>query len=198
MRIAVANVKGGAGKTTSAVYLAAVGAISGLGPVVLVDADPQGSAAEWMEEQPVEDVVVMEAPSERLVVRAAGEPGAGLVVIDTPPGTERIVRAAIGAADLVVIPTRSGGVEPRRVAATRELVPAGLPHGLVICAARTGTRNLDETRSGWAEAGLSIWGIVPERVGIEAGPAGGTLRRTGLLAYEAVLEAASDAYGAKL
>ena len=42
MRLAVINLKGGTGKTTSAVYLAA--ALARRGRTLLVDADPQGSA----------------------------------------------------------------------------------------------------------------------------------------------------------
>ena len=49
MNIVVSNVKGGVGKTTTSVYLAAAAARRGRGPVLLVDADPQGSTAEWYE-----------------------------------------------------------------------------------------------------------------------------------------------------
>src|SRR5208283_1231116 len=45
MNIVVSNVKGGVGKTTTAIYLAAVAARRGHGPILLVDADPQGSTA---------------------------------------------------------------------------------------------------------------------------------------------------------
>ena len=54
MNIVVSNVKGGVGKTTTAVYLAAVAARRGRGPVLLVDADPQGSSAEWYEADPLD------------------------------------------------------------------------------------------------------------------------------------------------
>ena len=106
MNIVVSNVKGGVGKTTTAVYLAAVAAESGWDPVTLVDADRQASSAEWFEQRPVEGVELLEAPSERTVSRAMSENGA-MVVVDTPPGDERIVRAALERADAVVIPTRA-------------------------------------------------------------------------------------------
>jgi chromosome partitioning protein len=168
MKIVVTNLKGGVGKTTTAVYLAAVAASRGHGPVVLVDADRQASAAEWLEERPLEDVDVVEAPSERT------------------PGDERLVQSAITAADAVVIPTRAGGVEFARVAYTLEIIPAKTPRGIVITAARLGTNDLQETIDWWKGQSVSVWGVVPERVGIAAGPEA-RLYRDGLDEYERVL-----------
>src|SRR5579863_5591273 len=64
VNIVVSNVKGGVGKTTTSVYLAAAAASRGRETVVLVDADPQGSSAEWFDTNPVEGVELVEAPSE--------------------------------------------------------------------------------------------------------------------------------------
>ncbi|HEY5097077.1 MAG TPA: ParA family protein [Acidimicrobiales bacterium] len=186
MNIVVSNVKGGVGKTTTTVYLAAAAAARGWDPVTLIDADRQASSAEWLEESPIVGVDLVEAPSERTVARAMGG-GEGLAVVDTPPGDERIVRAALERADAVVIPTRAGGVEYSRVLATLEMVGKRTPHGLVICAARLGTNDLDAAVQWWTESGVPIWGIIPERVGIAAGPEA-RLYREGLEAYEAVLK----------
>ena len=112
MKVVVTNLKGGVGKTTTAVYLAAAAASRGLTPVVVVDADRQASAAEWLEERPIEGVEVIEAPSERTLTRAMTAED-GTVVVDLPPGDERLVQAAIAAADAVVIPTRAGGSRVR-------------------------------------------------------------------------------------
>ena len=114
MNIVVSNVKGGVGKTTTAVYLAAVAAQRGRGPVLLVDADPQGSTAEWYDADPIEGVELVEGPSVRTVTKAMNQED-GIVVVDTPPGEGNVVQAALGRADAVVIPTRAGGVEPNRV-----------------------------------------------------------------------------------
>jgi chromosome partitioning protein len=185
MNIVVTNLKGGVGKTTTAVYLAAAAAERGYDPVLLIDADRQASSAEWLEERPLEGVSVVEAPSERTLTRAMGKHD-GMGVVDTPPGDERLVQAAINSADAVVIPTRAGGVEFARVAVTLEMVPAGTPRGIVIASARLGTNDLEETIAWWRAEKVSVWGVIPERVGVAAGPEA-RLYRQGLDEYDAVL-----------
>ncbi len=185
MNIVVANLKGGVGKTTTAVYLSAVAVARGYDPVLLIDADRQASSAEWMEERPIEGVSVVEAPSERTLTRAMSR-HEGMGIVDTPPGDERLLQSAINSADAVVIPTRAGGVEFPRVVATLEMIPAATPRGVVISAARLGTNDLEETIAWWRAESLAIWGVIPERVGIAAGPEA-RLYRQGLEEYDAVL-----------
>jgi chromosome partitioning protein len=188
MNIVVSNVKGGVGKTTSAVYLAGAAAERGREAVFLVDSDRQASSAEWLEMSPIPGVELVEAPSERTVAKAM-EKGEGIVVVDTPPGDERIVRAALTRADALVIPTRAGGVEPNRVVATLEMTPANIPAGVVICSARLGTRDLEATVAWWTELEVPVWGIIPERVTIASGPAA-NLSAEGLELYGQVLRKA--------
>jgi chromosome partitioning protein len=185
VNIVVTNLKGGVGKTTTTVYLAAVAVSRGHGPVVVVDADRQASAAEWLEERPIPGVEVIEAPSERTLTRAISATE-GTVVVDLPPGDERLVQAATALADAVVIPTRAGGVEFARVAHTLGLIPARTPRGIVVTAARLGTNDLQETIDWWKGENVPIWGVVPERVGIAAGPEA-RLYRDGLEEYGNVL-----------
>ena len=188
MNIAVASIKGGVGKTTTAVYLAAAAAGRKNGEVILVDADRQGSSAEWLEARPVEGVSVVEAPSERTLNRAMSREDA-VVVVDTPPGDDRLLAAAIARADAVVVPTRAGGVELSPALQTLDLVPKKIPHGVVIVSARFGTNDLEDTIAWWREQKTPIWGIVPERVGIASGPEA-RLSREGLALYAAVLRRA--------
>ena len=185
MNIVVTNLKGGVGKTTTAVYLSAVAVSRGYDPVLLIDADRQASSAEWLEERPIEGVTVVEAPSERTLARAMSR-DEGVGIVDTAPGDERIVQSAVNSADAVVIPTRAGGVEFARVAATLEMIPARTPRGVVICSARLGTNDLDETIAWWKTEKVAIWGVIPERVGIAAGPEA-RLYREGIAEYDAVL-----------
>jgi chromosome partitioning protein len=185
VNIVVTNLKGGVGKTTSVVYLSAVAVAKGHEPVTLIDADRQASSAEWLEERALDGVDVVEAPSERTLVRAMGK-HEGTAIVDTPPGDERLVQAAINAADAIVIPTRAGGVEFARVAVTLGMIPKGTPRGIVVTAARLGTNDLDETIAWWTGEKVPVWGVVPERVGIAAGPEA-RLYRDGLEEYERVL-----------
>jgi len=188
VNVVVSNLKGGVGKTTTAVYLSAAAAADGYDPVLLIDADRQASSAEWLEERPVEGVTMIEAPSERTLTRAMGSHD-GVAVVDTPPGDERLVKSAIGSADAVVIPTRAGGVEFSRVVATLDMIPSKIARGVVICSARLGTNDLDETIAWWKAEKVPIWGVIPERVGIAAGPEA-RLYREGLDEYASVLRRA--------
>jgi chromosome partitioning protein len=185
MNIVVTNLKGGVGKTTTAVYLASVAVPRGYDPVLLIDADRQASSAEWLEERPIEGVTVVEAPSERTLTREMNRHN-GMAIVDTPPGDERLVQSAVNAADAVVIPTRAGGVEFPRVAVTLEMIPKGTPRGIVISAARLGTNALEETIAWWKSEKVPIWGVIPERVGIAAGPEA-RLYRDGLAEYDSVM-----------
>lgn len=185
MNIIVTSLKGGVGKSTTSIYLSAAALERGYEPVTLVDADPQASSAEWLELWPIDGIDVIEAPSERTATRAIQRVD-GLAVVDTPPGNERVTQAVVSLADAVVIPTRAGGVEYSRVAATLDLLPAGVPRGVVICAARLGTNDLEAAIAWWKEQKVAIWGIIPERVGIASGPEA-RLSREGLTQYDAVL-----------
>lgn len=94
-RVAVLNSKGGTGKTTLAVHLAA--GWSRRVPTAIGDLDPQGSATQW-------------ATSAGLVVLPAHEAwtlpeGVQRVVWDCPPSAEHpAARNALARADLIVVP----------------------------------------------------------------------------------------------
>jgi chromosome partitioning protein len=173
MKLVVAALKGGVGKTTTCVYLATIAAEAGR-TVNLVDADAQASAADWLEnsgDPAVDAIELVEAPTERLLARALDRADDDQVmVVDSPPGNERIIGVALERAEVVIIPTRVGGVEWPRVDVVRKMVPRRTPCGLVICSARTFTRDYDETVRYWGEQGVPVWATIPERVAIASGP----------------------------
>jgi chromosome partitioning protein len=188
MIVVVAALKGGVGKTTTSVYLAAAAA-TGRREVRLVDADPQASAAEWWEagvDEQLAKVGLVEAPTDRLLGRAlVGLTDEDIAIVDTPPGQERLLTKALEQADAVVLPTRIGGVETGRVDAVLEMVPKGVPVGVVVASARTYTRDYQDAIAEWAEQEVRVWGTVPERVSIAAGPRN-ALSFDGMLAYKEI------------
>jgi chromosome partitioning protein len=108
MIIGVLNQNGGAGKTTVALNLATVLAQAPSFRVLLVDADPQGSALAWSsarERDPLFPVVGMAKPTlHRHLPKLARDYHA--VVIDGAPRAKELGRAVIMASDLIVIPVQ--------------------------------------------------------------------------------------------
>lgn len=110
MIVALLNQKGGVGKTTLALHLA--GAWSARGRrVLVVDADPQGSALDWAEQRVREGLPrpfgVLGLARETLH-KELPELGRDVdhVVVDGPPRVAGIARSALLAADLIVIPAQ--------------------------------------------------------------------------------------------
>jgi len=107
MIIGLLNQKGGVGKTTIGVNLAASLARSGA-RVLLLDADPQGSALDWAaarEGDPLFSVVGLPRPT---IHKEIGQVGQGFdhIVIDGPPRVTALARSAIMASDMVLIPVQ--------------------------------------------------------------------------------------------
>lgn len=104
--IAILSQKGGAGKTTLAVHLAAAATASGLS-VLILDTDPQATASQWSQWRGGADPEVIDCGSPALLPRKieqADQLGADLVIIDTPPHSDMMARAAVSVADLILIP----------------------------------------------------------------------------------------------
>lgn len=121
--IAIVSQKGGAGKTTLAVHMAA--AAERRGEVALfIDADPQATASQWAawrEDQPPE-VIDSAPPRIAAKIAQAKDAGATFIVIDTPPHADAAASKAIEAADLVLIPCRPSAFDLAAVKTTAKLV----------------------------------------------------------------------------
>lgn len=128
--LAIANRKGGVGKTLVAVNLAAI--LSRRRPVVLVDADPQGSSSSWIADSPELPVLRAHDPETLRRVLAAARPGAGVVVVDLPPLDADMTALAVERADLVLVPVVPSPVSLRAVAPFLESLAAGRRRALVV------------------------------------------------------------------
>lgn len=107
MIIGVLNQKGGVGKTTLSVNLAACLARTGA-RVLLIDADPQGSALDWAAARlgtPLFSVVGFPRATIHKDIAQLGQ-GYDHIVIDGPPRVTDLARSAIMASDIVVIPVQ--------------------------------------------------------------------------------------------
>jgi chromosome partitioning protein len=121
--LALCSQKGGSGKTTLSGHLAVQAELAGVGPVALVDTDPQGSLAAWWNERQSDtpafvstSLAQLPADIERLRLE-----GYRLVVIDTPPAINMAIQRVMNLAEVVVIPTRPSPHDLRAVAGTLEM-----------------------------------------------------------------------------
>jgi chromosome partitioning protein len=123
MILSVLNQKGGVGKTTIAVHLATAFA-QRKQRVLLIDADPQGSALDWAASRdgdsspPLFPVIGLPKKTLHREVPALAQ-GYTHVLIDGPPRVNEVARSAILASDLVLIPVQPS---PYDVWAAKEIV----------------------------------------------------------------------------
>jgi chromosome partitioning protein len=161
MRLALVSTKGGTGKTTSAVSLAMV--LHRLGRTLAVDCDPQGSLMSWSESATDEGeslpFTVVSMPTRDVHARLA-DLGTGYehVIVDTPPGDLGIIRSAILAASIVLVPVSPTGLDLNRIRPTFEvLAEIGVSHpvsvGVLLTKVRRGTRSARSARGILAEHG---------------------------------------------
>ena len=176
LSIALANLKPGTGKTTSAVWLAHVFAQAG-NSVLLVDADPSGSALEWS------DLAAMDphlaAPDAAFPFRIVALPSRELhrrvpeiaqsddvVIIDTPQLEDHgaIARSALRYADEILIPCAPSPIEINRTTPVRDEIaeigairdrPARSAVLLNRCVARAHSTSMRARRS--STSAMTCW-----------------------------------------
>ena len=197
LSVALANLKPGTGKTTSAVWLAHVFAQAG-NSVLLVDADPSGSALEWS------DLAAMyprQTPPEAFPFRIVALPSRELhrrvpeiaqaddvVIIDTPQLEDHasIARSALRYADEILIPCAPSPIEINRTSPGRDEIsdvgairdsPARSAVLLNRCVARAHSTN--DARDALERLGYDVLGTAVPRLEIYAQSFGTPIRRPG-------------------
>lgn len=133
--IALMNEKGGSGKSTFATNLAT--ALHRRGKrVVLVDADPQGTARDWRAASPegadLPPVVALDRPQ---MLASIPTLAADFVVIDTPAKAEAMAAGVVRVAHLALVVIQPSGADVWASAATVKLIRQKLDVGGQIDAA---------------------------------------------------------------
>jgi chromosome partitioning protein len=131
--VVIVSQKGGTGKTTLAVHLA-VESERNRKPAVVIDLDPQASAAAWRDLRHDEGPAVESVQPARLALtlKAAADAGAKLAIIDTPARSENTALDAVRAADMALIPCRPGFFDTAAMSFTANLLKLAGKPGFVV------------------------------------------------------------------
>jgi len=163
MIISVVNQKGGVGKTTLSIHLAD-GLFKRGRKVALIDADAQNSSLLWSASRPGSDLFpVLGMPKETLYQEVQALSSAfDDLVIDGPPRVASILKAAIAAADVVLVPVKPSSLDVWAATDVVELIrevsvfKPGIKPFFVINERRPNTRLARDVERALAQIGLSV------------------------------------------
>ena len=168
--IVIANQKGGSGKSTITVHLAAAAELAGDGPVVISDTDPQGTAADWFNQRKKASIETPRYSALTLSdlqgrIKALGDAGASYLFIDTAPSIGAVNEDLFKLADLVLIPLNPTPADLRALVKGLPLVrKSGKPFQFVLTRVRPNLRNNDGTAIALDALGLVLTTRMHERV----------------------------------
>ena len=165
--LAILSQKGGAGKSTLAVHLAVLAQAEGE-RVLLVDCDPQRSAAGWWYSRRADTPELVETDAACLErgLAAARADGVTLAVVDTAPHAERGTATAASLADLTIIPCRPGILDIRAVGATAEIAKLARARAAIVLNACPPGRDGETSIVREARDALKVYGLPVAAVSI--------------------------------
>jgi chromosome partitioning protein len=171
MKIIMAvNQKGGSGKSTPTVHLAAAAEQAGDGPVVISDTDPQGTAGDWFNQRKRAGIdtpryaplSLSDLPAK---VRALSDAGAAYLLIDTAPSIGAVNADLFAVADLILIPLNPTPADLRSLVKGLPLVKqSGAPFQFVLARVRANLKNNEGTAMALETLGLVLPTRMHERV----------------------------------
>lgn len=161
--LAIVSQKGGCGKTTLAVHLAALARLRGLHPAI-VDLDPQNSAFKWnarrVENDPSSpklDAIKSSADKIAEVKQLAKDNKVDFLILDTAPHANRDAALAVQSADAVLIPCRPATFDLDAMLSTWEIVHnTHKPAAIVLNAARRSKRKVTEAKEALEGIGAKV------------------------------------------
>jgi chromosome partitioning protein len=168
--IVVANQKGGSGKSTITVHLAAAAEQLGDGPVIISDTDPQGTAADWFNQRKKARIETPRYSPLSLAdlsgrIHALSEAGASYLFIDTAPSLGAVNADLFAVADLVLIPLNPTPADLRSLVKGLPLVrESGRPFQFVLTRVRPKLKNNDGAAVALDALGLVLTTRMHERV----------------------------------
>lgn len=165
MIVSIINLKGGVGKTTSAMALAEAATRSGARAVVL-DCDPQASASTW-------DALVADEggelpfevrPGNVAILRRLRDSEGTVTLIDCPP-TGNVTDEAMLAADIVIVPSSPSSADVQKTWDTVDALERnGKPYGVLLTKVNYQTRSYRATVEALEERGTSVFDTqIPQR-----------------------------------
>jgi chromosome partitioning protein len=169
--LVLASQKGGSGKTTLSGHLAVEAQNAGVGPVALIDTDPQGSLTHWWNARAAREPLFAKVGLFDLgeALEHLSRSGIRLAVIDTPPAITEAISSVIGHADLVILPTRPSPHDLRAVGATVDIAERqGKPVLFVVNAATPRARITGEAAVALSQHGTVAPVTIHQRVDFAA------------------------------